>query len=495
MRAVDRFRHQRRILTLGLAAGLVVGEAGCVRSGGPATNPSSTTLTVGFGLTASGGDQLGVQQAAANIALEGLIAFARDGRPQPWLADGWSGSADGLTWNVHLRPGVTFHDGRPVTAPVVRDILMMRLPNYVGHAYEDIEEIRAASEYELVFVLKNRSTFVLEGLDVPIQQAGPAAVGTGPFYQARGNGDTVEMLANETYYQGRPVLDRIVIQPYASVRSAWADMLRGQLDMLYEVGSDAVDLLEGSKESTVFTFLRHYTSVVVLNVEKPYLRDSSVRRALNAAIDRDALITEALNGHGSPADGPVWPLHWAYDPSLPRFRYDPQFAAQTGRSIHLRILYAEPSHERLALTIQRQLQRVGIDVTLETAPLRQALARVESGDFDGFLADAVGGPTLVRPFLFWHSHAPRNVGRFHSEQVDAAFDAIRHAADDRAYKNGVAAFQRAIVEDPPAIFLAWSQRARAVSTRFDLPVEQGRDILSTLRRWRPVAAPRLASRD
>jgi hypothetical protein len=49
----------------------------------------------------------------------------------------------------------------------------------------------------------------------------------------------------------------------------------------------------------------------------------------------------------------------------------------------------------------------------------------------------------------------------------------------------VAALQRAIVDDPPAIFLAWSQRARAVSTRFHVPVEPGRDILSTLRLWRP----------
>ena len=49
------------------------------------------------------------------------------------------------------------------------------------------------------------------------------------------------------------------------------------------------------------------------------------------------------------------------------------------------------------------------------------------------------------------------------------------------YRAGVAAFQRAIVDDPPAIFLAWSERARAVSTRFDVPVEPGRDILSTLR--------------
>jgi len=70
---------------------------------------------------------------------------------------------------------------------------------------------------------------------------------------------------------------------------------------------------------------------------------------------------------------------------------------------------------------------------------------------------------------------------------DAALDRVRHAANDDEYRAGVAAFQRAMIDDPPAIFLAWSQRARAVSSRFEVPVEPGRDVLGTLRLWRPAA--------
>jgi ABC-type transport system substrate-binding protein len=99
---------------------------------------------------------------------------------------------------------------------------------------------------------------------------------------------------------------------------------------------------------------------------------------------------------------------------------------------------------------------------------------------------------MVRPYWFWHTDGPYNWGKFSSVPVDTALDSIRHAPDDAAYKAGVAAFQRAIVDDPPAIFLAWSERARAVSTRFEVPVEPGRDILSTLRLWRPVGEPRAA---
>ena len=79
------------------------------------------------------------------------------------------------------------------------------------------------------------------------------------------------------------------------------------------------------------------------------------------------------------------------------------------------------------------------------------------------------------------------MGRFESRRVDAALDAIRHAGSDDEYQRGVAAFQRATMDDPPAIFLAWGQRARAVSTRFAVPAEPGRDILGTLGLWRPAA--------
>jgi ABC-type transport system substrate-binding protein len=120
---------------------------------------------------------------------------------------------------------------------------------------------------------------------------------------------------------------------------------------------------------------------------------------------------------------------------------------------------------------------------------------MQAGDFDAVLADARNGPNLLRAYQFWHSGGPNNYGHFSSPAVDAALDAIRHAPDDAAYKAGVSAFQRAIVDDPPGIFLAWSERARAVSTRFEVPVEPGRDVLSTLRLWRPAGDRRQASRN
>jgi ABC-type transport system substrate-binding protein len=110
---------------------------------------------------------------------------------------------------------------------------------------------------------------------------------------------------------------------------------------------------------------------------------------------------------------------------------------------------------------------------------------MQNGDFDIVLMDVIQGPGLLRPLWFWGSNEPFNWGGYSNRDVDAAFKAIRLAANDDEYKAGVAALQRAIADDPPAIFLAWRERARAVSTRFDVPAEPGRDILRTLRLWKP----------
>ena len=454
------------------------------------------TLRIGFGLAAGAIPQSGIQGAARILAFDQLVSLPRDGRPSPRLAESWSVSANGLTWRIRLHPQVTFHDGTPVNAHVLQRILQDQLPQNLGPAFEDVKEIRAISDRDIEFSLRRRSTFLLERLDFQIQRAGGSAlIGTGPFSVADQENDEIEMRANRAYFAATPAIDRIVIKPYTSIRAAWADMLRGQVDMLYDVGVDALDSLEASRDVKVFTFQRGYAYVLLLNLGNPYLRDADFRRRLNAAVDRDELVRDVLRGHGTPASGPVWPHHWAYTSELPQFQYQPRPVPVSVARRRLKCIFNEPSYERLALVVQRQLQAVGVDLELELVTDSRVFGRrLEAGDFDAFLTDINSGPPLVRPFLFWYTGAPFNLGKFSSKSVDAALDAIRHAADDAAYKAGVAAFQRAIVDDPPAIFLAWRERARAVSTRFLVPAEPGTDILTALHLWRPATGERLASR-
>lgn len=491
---IEISRPKRRFLRARVtsAVAMLIVMAGCGRGDGPAIIDRSddATLTIGYEPNA-----VNIQQAIGNLAVEGLLDFGRDGRPQPWLAEKWSSSDNGLVWHVWLRPNATFHDGQPVSAALVRDVLVRQLPQYLQGPFEDIHEIRAVSERELEFRLKRRSTFLLEGLEVPILKSGPSVVGTGPFQPTAGTAAGVEMLANPKYYAGKPSIDRVVFRPYPSLRAAWADMLRGHVDMLYEVGVDALDSLERSSAINVFTFARSYVYAVVLNVRREPFQNSAFRRGLNAAMDRETLVSDVLGGHATPADGPISPFNWARNSKWQGFVYAPQSLANEARSIRPTCIFGDPSLERMALTVQRQLESVGIELALESVSGEVLLARLESGDFDCALADIGSGPNLVRPYWFWHSKGPFNWGGFRNKKVDAALDSVRHAENDDDYKAGVAAFHRAIVEDPPAIFIAWSERSRAVSTRFDVAFEPGRDILSDLRLWRPVADARMANRN
>jgi ABC-type transport system substrate-binding protein len=154
-----------------------------------------------------------------------------------------------------------------------------------------------------------------------------------------------------------------------------------------------------------------------------------------------------------------------------------------------------PDYERLALTLKRQLEMVNVSMDLEEAVPDRILGAMAQHDFDAVLLDVVSGPSLFRPFVAWHSGAA-NPGGFASPIVDGALERIRHAVSDDDYRSGVAAFQHAMTEDPPAIFLAWSQRARAVSKRFLVPDgEPGRDVLGTLRLWKPAGDESRASRN
>jgi ABC-type transport system substrate-binding protein len=266
-------------------------------------------------------------------------------------------------------------------------------------------------------------------------------------------------------------------------------MLRDHLDMLYDVGNDALDSFERSNKISVFTYVRPYQYVLVFNTNKDTFRSALIRQALGEAIDRDALVHEGLNGHGVPSSGPIWPHHWAIESTRDRRMFNPGAAAKVLGKEKLHFTCLVPAdYERLALVVKRQLQSVGVTMDVKESRADEIYGALARHDFDVVLFDLISGPSIFRLQRVWHSGEATNPSGFLGVAVDAALDGIRHAASDDEYRSGVAALERAMQNDPPAIFLAWSERARAVSKRFVVPnAEPGRDILSTLRLWKPAA--------
>jgi peptide/nickel transport system substrate-binding protein len=475
---------------------MLIGTARCGGSA-PGRSTSATTLRVGVGGLSQSAPQAGLQQVVTSLSLEALVLPSDDGRLRPWLAESWTTAPDGLSVTVHLRRQAKFHDGTPVTAPLVVQALQKSLPGVMGPAFDDVDQIVAVDAGQVRVDLRQPSRFLIEALEIPIQKSGKDGVGTGP-YIASGAATPAELHANADYYLGPPAIDRITITPYPSVRTAWAELLRGNLDMLHEVNIDALDSLQASSNVSVFSYARHYQYAIVFGSHAAQLKPATIRRELNAAIDRAAIIREAFNGHGIPSTGPVPPQHWALGNQAPKLAFDRTLAASLPHR-HLTftcLVPADSVYERIALLVKRQLAAASVDMRLEEATQDQVVQAARSNDFEAILADLVSGPTMFRSYRHLYSKVPFQLKPVGSPLVDAALDRMRHASSDDDYRQAVAEFQRTIVDDPPELFLAWGERARAVSRRFDVPVpEDGRDVLATLRLWRPVVDQRATNRN
>jgi len=486
---------RRAIVAAGLL--LVLGAAARCSNAGPKEPAAEVpVLRVGVGGLPSQAPERGVQAFISNISFEGLLRVDQEGRVQPVLARSWHLSPDAMVLTVELRPNVTFHDGSILDAQTTATILQDGLKRALGPAYEDVESISATAANEVVVKFRRPTPFVAESLDVPMQKPGSAAIGTAPFMvtpKGPGGSPSSEMVAHDGYYLGKPSINRIVISAYPNVRAAWADMLRDRLDMLYEVSVDALGSMEGASNVSLYTFDRPYQYEVVLNSRSPKLRSPKIRRALNQAIDRAAVIRSALSGHGTPSAGPVSRHHWAFRDAGPTFTYLPSAASEALASNHERmtlkvLTLAGPPFERLALVLKQQLREVGVDMSIDEVASTDLGAAMSRPDFEGLLIDVVSGWSLFRPYRWWHSKGNSNLSGFSSPSVDAALDRVRHSANEEDYRAGAAAFQQAIADDPPAIFLAWGDRARAVTRRFDVQPEPGRDVLSTMRLWKPIGS-------
>ena len=468
-----------------IAGTVLIAVAGlsCERTATKAAAPP--VLRIGSAQLSTTNPMIGVRQLAMNQSFETLVRAGEDGHIQPSLAESWREANDGRSVVVKLRPGVMFHDGTPLDGETVAGLLPELLRASDRQLFDDVERIAAVDRYSVEIAFKRRSRFLLESLEVAIRKK--PLIGTGPFQMSD---DGTELKANDAYYLGRPGIARITVANYPNVRSAWAEMLRDQLDMLYEVGGDALESLQGSNKVRTFTFVRHYQYVIALNARSRKLMPSAVRRALNEAIDRPAIIRDGLRGHGVAAASLMWPRHWAFSNDAPQFKYDPSLAASDlkgARNLTFTCLVRpEATDERLALAVRQQLSGVGVTMNVQQAPQDKILQAITKGDFDALLIGENTAPTMFRVYEAWHTQAALNIGHFGTANVDRALDAVRDAVDDDQYRAAIHSFQQASYDDPPAILLAWDQTTRAVSTRFTVASpEPGRDILSTLRLWKP----------
>lgn len=503
----DAFRPVRRAAIGLMITALCAGSSGC--AGSSTAHRDEVQLRIGVGGATSARQGLGVLTRL--LIAESLLTVGWDGRPVPNLADGWDWLEDGQVLRLHLRPGLKFHDGRPVTAPIVAKMLRTevtaaRTGGYVG-GFEYVEAIESPDDSTLIIRLSRRDTFLLSALDeTHIVDAKGTDIGTGPF---RITDHEPHLVAEKyaEYHRGVPAIDRVEIIPYDTQRSALSAMMRGEVDMVQEVARESVEFLEGASRIETYTSVRPYYIPLVFNLRHPILSRVEVRRALSDAIDREQIVRDAMRGHGQVAQDPVWPSHWAhsaaarqhtYNPEAARLRLDalglPVKADPAGKQMasrfRLTCLYwaEDPEFERIALLLQRQLAAVGVDLVLEAAKAAELGERNRQGNFEVLLFRLLGGRSFDWTYRFWHSPAGNQAALQDTGYAgaDRILERLRSARDENETRTAVAELQQRFYHDAPAAFIAWIETTRAVDGSFDVGEKDDPDIFANLWRWKPA---------
>jgi peptide/nickel transport system substrate-binding protein len=469
---------------------------------------SRNVLTIGFPEGGIAGPETGLGQLTTGFTLEGLTQVDVDGRAVPRLAQKWNWEKDGLALRLTLRSGATFHDGTPLTSEVAADALGRAIARPGSLALypflRDIANVRPEGDLDVVLELSQRSALLPEELELPLS-IGPENVGTGPYRLVSRDADEVVLERFDRYYLGPPPIERIVIRPFDTLRTSWASLLRGDVDMVTDVPADAVEFVQNG-DIDVLSFTRRYQFMIAFNSRRGPFRSPAIRRALNTAVDRERIIATVLQGRGEAATGPIWPRHWAFDRGIQPFGYDAQAATALLDAAGLRVRIPDdesdrpPSRlrftcllpadfsllEQIGLEVQKQLYDVDVDMQFEVIPIQEYDTRLREGRFEAVLLDSNSGPTLARPYVFWGStkvFKGFNVFGYENAETERLFQILHTSTNEATIRSATYRLQQALMSDPPALFLVWNERARAVNSRFRVVEAPGRDPLHTIWQW------------
>ncbi len=470
-----------------LAAAIAAILTGCSGEARRAAQPAALDLKIGTFVGLSGG-------LANLLTREGLVAVDWDGRPLFRLADAARESADGSALVFRLRPNVRFHSGEIVTVEDVRQSLLTK-----SELTRDVTDIQVGLDTITIRLKRPHSLKLVDLSEFTIYDDERLDRRTGPFKIVSLDPKVVlEPFAD--YHQGPPSAGRIEMAEYPTPRAAWTAMMRGEINFLHEVNRDAIEFVQAGGDIQAYQLLRPYYVPLVFNLAHPVLRNPQVRLALSEAIDREEIVQKAMRGHGRVAEGPFWPHHWAYTstqrsafrPDVARLRLEsaglPMRPARKGVapsrfSITCLIPEGDVRFERIALTVQRQLLAIGVDLRLEPVPQVAFLGRAKEGEFDAFLFEMVSSRTLRFAHELWHSaRTPLRTGY---TAADDALDRMKLARTDAEIRAAVMEVMRVLHADPPAAFLAWPREVRAADDTLELPYQQDHDVLGTLWQVRP----------
>jgi peptide/nickel transport system substrate-binding protein len=420
-------------LLLSVVLLLIATTTGCRRGGEPGT------LVIAIEVPPRGFDprfSTAFQTSARIMQLIYDTLVVRNERFEfvPSLAEGFDESPDHKTFTFHLRPGVTFHDGRQLTSADVKytfeSLLSPSLRSPIRGALDKIASIEALDPLTVIFHAREPFyTFIgnLPAIGIIPDGAGTeiinSPIGSGPYRFASYNeGDSVQLEANPAYWGGAPGIPRVHIKVVTDNSTRQAELMSGEVDLAYNAQFDpeTIRALAGRRDMQVVIGDGASIGYLGLNVSPTsVLSNQKVRQAVACGIDRDVIIHRLLRDQARKANAIMPPEHWAYDPNVTVYDHDPERAKQLLDDAG----YPDPdgsgAHPRLTLTMlttttqlsrniasimQDQLRGVGIQLELQSLESATLFDKLGKAQFDLYYLIGIGFNQLTDVFQFvYHS--------------------------------------------------------------------------------------------
>jgi peptide/nickel transport system substrate-binding protein len=410
---------RRRLLAAAGAAGaafLVPGMArGALRA--PALLREGDELTIDLAVEPATLDPTLVYESdgwsVVHSIYDALVQLGPDGALEMVLAESLT-QVDPRTWEIKLRPGITFHNGEPLDAAAVAfsidHILDPKTGSQVAGNFQVIEQVEQVDSLTARLHLAEPAPW-LPSLMAPWLVLLPPAyasdptndfannpVGTGPYQFVRwARGSRIVLKRNAEYFdqtaKGEPVAANVDFRFVPDATTRVTDLVSGTSQLVRAVPFDELETVAASAEVVEqpiagCAFVRVPTDVAPFDNVK-------VRQALNHAVDVDAIIASLLGGNGVRLPNVFVPGGLGYDPDLAPRAYDLQLAqqllAEAGfpDGFSTRLAYTTGEREDLVTAITGQLGAAGIDVELEP---------VETATFNATWQDPESAPLR---FLTW----------------------------------------------------------------------------------------------
>lgn len=413
-----------------------------------------------------------------------LVARNATGELEGVLATRWEHSPDFRTWTVHLRSDVLWHDGVPFTAHDVKFTLDLLASPAVLWAGPDDYDVTVLDDttYTIAYrrygpgsPLDDWTVYYPRHL---LAQLDPEAiadwdfwlapVGDGPYRHVRTVPKTLmEFEANPEFYRGPPANRHLIIK-FAG--STLTELLSGDVDVLQPDATDVLRIANDGRYRAYYTFWFANVDAIGWNQTRPPFDDARVRRAMTLAINRRELHRLLDFPDATPLfDGPFTDRQFRTGQVYPPVPYDTEAArrlldeagwrepvrggVRTRDGKDFRVvcvigdLFEQP---RIAVYLQQQLRRVGVDMKIEQGNLAVVNRRLQAGSFDVVLMHMpVRGEWSGMRLL-----EPGSPLGYESSPAGALFERSRATLDpdviDSVYRELTVLFQR----DVPMTFLA-----------------------------------------